>query len=211
MLPNLPIYCEIVERVKSGATLIDVGCYLGTDLRRLAIDGCPQKNLSGVDLIDHWDLGFELYRDQDNFNATFYQGDILDPNEGMRALFGKVDVICATHLLHNWDWATQVNACCNLVAFSREGSIVVGFQVGTMDPKQAMWERANEGAGPHALVLHTVETFENLWDEVGVKTGTKWKSEAVVRGWEDCGYRRADTAYLGEQAGFLQFVVSRLS
>ena len=38
-------YNEVVQRVKQGATLLDVGCAMGHDLRWLATEGLPTDNL----------------------------------------------------------------------------------------------------------------------------------------------------------------------
>jgi hypothetical protein len=207
MLPYLPVYSTILKTIKSGGTFLDVGCYCGTDLRQLVIDGCPQNNLYGLDLVNHWDIGFELFRDRGRFQAKFYEGDILNPNANMETLYGKVDIISATHFLHNWDWATQVKACCNISAFSKPGSMVVGHQVGTRNSENARWDKEDE---KHKLILHTPNTFVKLWKEVGERTGASWKCEAEVKNWKELGHRPNETAYLGEGAGFLQFVVARV-
>ncbi|KAF2196122.1 hypothetical protein GQ43DRAFT_499744 [Delitschia confertaspora ATCC 74209] len=103
-IPQLPLYTTILMKVvQSGGTLIDVGCYCGTDLRRLIFDAAPQDNLFGTDLVNQWDLGFELFRDQDKLQVKFIEVDILNPNTELEVLNGKMDVISATHFLHNWN------------------------------------------------------------------------------------------------------------
>lgn len=207
MLPHIPVYSDIVECVKMGGTFLDVGCYCGTDLRRLVIDGCPQDKLYGIDLVDHWDLGFELFRDQEKFHATFYEGDILHPNKEMRTLFGEVDIVSAIHLLHNWNWETQVTASCQLSSFGKVGTRVVGYQIGTRDNEQARWDIEKEVTRP---MWHTPQTFEKLWSEVGRITETRWQCDSVVRDFEELGHQADETAFLGERAGFLEFIVTRV-
>jgi hypothetical protein len=208
MLRHIPVYPAILACVNSGGTFLDVGCYCGTDLRSLVLDGCPQDNLYGIDLVNHWDLGFSLFQDREKFHVRFIGGDILQPNAETNALKGKIDVIGATHLLHNWDWQTQIRACCNLSGVSKPGTLIVGFQVGTSDAKRAAWDEEDQ---ERVLKMHTPETFETLWKEVGVVTGTQWKSEATLREWEELGYLKQETNYLGESAKLLQFVVTRVS
>ncbi|KAH8651958.1 hypothetical protein BGZ60DRAFT_520072 [Tricladium varicosporioides] len=76
-LCKLPVYPEILRRVKEGEISVDVGCFVGHDLRRLVYDGAPSKNLYGVDIISHWEVGYEMFRDLDHFGATFIEADIL--------------------------------------------------------------------------------------------------------------------------------------
>ena len=44
------------ERLKKGASLVDVGTFIGQDLRRLIVDGAPSTNLYAVDIVNHWDI-----------------------------------------------------------------------------------------------------------------------------------------------------------
>lgn len=50
-----------------------------------------------------------------------------------------------------------------------------------------------------------------MWDAVGESTGTKWISEASLKTWKECGYKPEETAYLGEDARMLEFVVTRVN
>ncbi|TGO50348.1 hypothetical protein BOTNAR_0396g00010 [Botryotinia narcissicola] len=48
LVPQLcrnPVYPEILKRVQAGEILIDVGCFLGHDLRRLIYDGAPSDKI----------------------------------------------------------------------------------------------------------------------------------------------------------------------
>jgi hypothetical protein len=59
LLCHMPIYEEILRRVSEGAMLMDVGTFIGHDLRRLAYDGAPTDRLYGLDIVSHRDVGFE--------------------------------------------------------------------------------------------------------------------------------------------------------
>lgn len=102
MITKTPIYATILSRLQAGDTLLDIGCFLGHDLRRLCFDGAPMENLYGVDIVNHWDLGYEMFKDSDKFKAHFIEADILHPNEALAALKGKVDLISIIHVLHQW-------------------------------------------------------------------------------------------------------------
>ena len=203
----LPLYKDILSRVKSGSLLLDIGCYCGTDLRRLVIDGAPQTNIFGTDIVNHWELGFDLFRDKDKFSVKFIEANVLDPNDELQMLCGKIDIISATHLLHNWDWATQVQACVIITSFSKVGTIVVGTQVGTKDMQARI--RKIEEAGM-SFSLHDGDSFGRLWREVGSITDTEWKTEVKFREWEELGYTFGEVAYIGDDTALMQFEVTRI-
>ncbi|KAF1354047.1 hypothetical protein BDV97DRAFT_396832 [Delphinella strobiligena] len=51
-LSELPIYPEVLSRVQSGESFLDVGCCFGQDIRKLVFDGAPSNKIYGSDL-DH--------------------------------------------------------------------------------------------------------------------------------------------------------------
>jgi hypothetical protein len=93
-----PSYSMILERLKKGASLVDVGTFIGQDLRRLVVDGAPSTNLYGVDIVNHWDIGFDMFRDRDKFHAHYIETDILYPSPALQDLNGKMNIIwvCAS-------------------------------------------------------------------------------------------------------------------
>jgi hypothetical protein len=133
--PLHPSYSTILERLKKGASLVDiyiyVGTFIGQDLRRLIVDGAPSTNLYAVDIINHWDIGFDMFRDCDKFHAHYIETDILYPSSALQESNGKMDIIWVTHLLHQWAWEGQVIAAKSPVALSRLGTTVAGYQIGT--------------------------------------------------------------------------------
>lgn len=66
-------------------------------MRHLANAGVPSENLHGIDIVNFWDLGLEMFNDRDKFNGQFTQADMLadsDAADGKLAGFaGKFDVI----------------------------------------------------------------------------------------------------------------------
>ena len=69
----------MLERIKSGQTLLDLGCCFGQDLRRLVADGAPSRNLCGMDCNATFiDLGYDLFLDRETFEATFVVSDFLN-------------------------------------------------------------------------------------------------------------------------------------
>ena len=86
-----PAYRLIVSKMaKSDALLVDIGCLLGQDLRGLVNDGVDSTKLIGVDLVNFWHLGFEMFRDEKHFQARFIQADILHPSTELQQMQGNV-------------------------------------------------------------------------------------------------------------------------
>lgn len=76
-----------------GQVLADIGCFIGHDLRHLVNDGAPANNLYGFDIIDFWDLGFEMFQDRDRFEAHFVQADIMAADSNLAGFKGKLGII----------------------------------------------------------------------------------------------------------------------
>jgi hypothetical protein len=186
---------------------MDVGCHLGGDLRRLILDGAPSDKLYGVDIVSHWEVGYELYHDKDRFVAHFIEADVLSSEEdpALRALLGRVDIISISALLHQWPWDQQVEVAKKLVAFSKPGSLVVGYQIGNVEGKEVVFPATKRAVWRHDLV-----SFERMWRQVGVETGSTWETQAVLRSWESIGQNSESNKFLEPGNRALDFVVTRV-
>lgn len=154
---------------------MDVGSFLGHDMRRLNFDGAPSTNLYGVDIVSRWDVGYDLFRDRDRFSAHFVEADILSEDPALLALRGRIDVVSIMYVFHQWDWEGQVAAAKKVCSFTRAGSMVVGFQIGNVEAKDVLLE-----ATQAPLWRHTPTSFPRLWDQLGAETGIKGKCQAWV-------------------------------
>ena len=200
-----PAYASILKRLQAGETLMDVGCFLGGDLRRLVFDGAPAENLYGVDIVSHWDVGYALFRDKGRFAAHFIEADILSSdNPALQALRGRVDVISISAVLHQWAWKDQVEAAEKLVAFSKRGSLVIGYQIGNVEGKQIV-----NRAFQLPQWRHDPASFEKMWNQVGGETGSTWETKAWLRSWEDMGWDPKDQAWMEPGDKVIDFVVTR--
>ncbi|EPE24760.1 S-adenosyl-L-methionine-dependent methyltransferase [Glarea lozoyensis ATCC 20868] len=223
----IPPYKKIIETLKNGGSFLDVGCFLGQDLRRLVFDGAPSGNLYGIDIVSHWGaqvsqyrdrslcltnywtgrshLGYELYHDEDKFEAHFIEADLIKPFQELSALEGKMDVIQVTHVFHQWGWEGQIGAAKEVVKFSKPGSLVVGFQAGTAGGTT----KIPVGGSSHSWMRQDPGSWAEMWEVVGKETGTRWKSEAFLLPYSALGVAATDVEYLGPLSRLLRFVVTR--
>ncbi|KAI1743026.1 hypothetical protein F4680DRAFT_410820 [Xylaria scruposa] len=162
--------------------LLDVGCCVGQVLRKLAFDGVDSSRLFGTDVEPRFlDIGYDLFRDRDKFKGRFVLGDILkqqnedgkEKDDALDELHAKMTFIHATSFFHLFTWDDQVRAATRMVRFlhpDRRDVMLFGRQVGTMLP------RDNGKAGSDKVYLHNAGSWQRLWDEVGQRTGTRWKT-----------------------------------
>ncbi|KAI5859263.1 hypothetical protein GGS23DRAFT_616370 [Durotheca rogersii] len=181
---------------RSDVTFLDVGCCVGQVLRKLAFDGVDPGRLYGLDLESRFiDAGYDLFKDRNKFRATFLVDDVLrrgsvgGGDSGSEALDGKINIIHATSFFHLFTWRDQVRAAQRMVQFldpDDPDAMIFGRQVGTTTPGDKECSR-----GPSKF-LHNAVSWQALWDEVGVLTGTSWRTE--VSETEERGMRGDETA-----------------
>ena len=183
-------YRQLISRVQNGELLLDVGCCLGQDIRKIVFDGAPSENIYGTDLLGGlMEAGYELFLDRETLRSTFLAADIFEPSSALKQLEGRMDIIYAGSFLHLFDWDHQVLIAKRLVALStpKDGSVVVGqgfghlyadvYPVG-LDTSRTMFK-------------HNPESFERMWKQVGEETGTTWRVEANLEVMSWAGFTKA--------------------
>lgn len=145
---------------------------MGQVLRQFRADGVDGSQLFGTDLEPKlFEIGFSLFHDQDKLGATFVTGDMVDPDDSRtHALRGKVTMIHATSFFHLFNWTQQLFIGNRFVSFLKPGTrngLIYGRHIGIADPR-------NPDVDARAPYLHNQESFQRLWDEVGLMTKTKW-------------------------------------
>ena len=157
---------------------------MGQDLRTLAADGAPTENMYATDIeSDFWEIGYDLFRDRSTLKAQFIKADVLEEESPLNTLDGRADVVYAGSLLHLFGWDKQLLACKRIVRMSRPGTIALGCQMGHLTGE----ERKSKLPGGNTMCLHSVESFKELWRQVGEQTGTNWEVKAEIGDWEALG------------------------
>ena len=217
-MPALPWYRDVVARLKAGASILDLGCCFGQDLRHLAADGTPTERMYASDIIpEFWDMSYDLYRDVSHMKARFISADILDSTSSLDELRGKVDVILANQLFHLFDWDSQVEAGKNIVALSRSGTWLLGYHIGS-SVGRAVPNRTNTGGaggdagktGSKTKFYHTSETWQEMWRQIQRETETEWEVESSIRPLIEWGWEDEDYAWMGPMARGMEFIARRV-
>ncbi|KAI1422601.1 hypothetical protein F5Y12DRAFT_717186 [Xylaria sp. FL1777] len=208
-LCRLSAYERIMTRVKNGASLMDVGTFLGHDLRRLVYDGAPSERLIGVDIVNFSDLSYELFRDRDRFHGRFIEADFLSSSPELLALKGQIDIVVVSQLLHQWDWENQAKALETLITFTKPapGSSIVGNQIGNTVAQSVSVERL-----PSVTTWrHNQESLAKMFEVAGKATGSRWETEAWLRSSSEMGWGEKDMAWMEPGVCVIEFVATRVS
>lgn len=208
---------EIVQKLNENADakFLDVGSYIGHDLRALHFDGASQSCLYGLDILPFWDLGYELFRDEGRFAAKTVIGDILDASnesDAAQLLDGKMDVLWISAVLHQFTWDRCVQACKRLVRYAKgPGSLIVGAGVGSnKEDGESNMQRLTGQKGKNDPYKQNKESMERLWRVVGEELGVELGVQAVWRKWEEFGCEPERCKVMGPDMGVLEFTVRLL-
>lgn len=127
-----PTYPELLRRVRDeNHRLLDVGCSLGQNLRKLAYDGVDTRNLQGLELkLGLTELGFDLFQDGDRFRGSFSAGNVLSHVDIPGLNDGSFDMIHAGTILDRFDEYEQARALKRMIKLlkPKRGSFVCGQQ-----------------------------------------------------------------------------------
>ncbi|WPH01800.1 Hypothetical protein R9X50_00465300 [Acrodontium crateriforme] len=129
-----PTYSHVLERVKAGDKLLDLGCCFGQDVRKFVFAGAPAQNITTTDLEQLFlDLGYDLFQDRDTLETRFIAADFFAPElpDGLNE--GSFDVIHAASFFHLFSRAEQKYLFTRAVGLLKRkpGSIIFGRQLGS--------------------------------------------------------------------------------
>ena len=194
--------------------MLDLGCCFAQDLRILAAGGAPTRNLLAADIASElWELGYELFRDREKLEARFLEADIFDEDSGLAKLKGDVDVVLATHFFHLFSWDMQVTAFKRVIEMLRPGGWIVGYNIGTREPKEVPVGKTKGSESRNAKYYHDEESFSRMWEQIEEETGTRtqWNVDVSISSLEEWGMPKEDYEWMGPNARGLTFFISQQS
>ena len=151
-------YDEVVERLRTGQKLLDMGCCFGQTVRQLVVDGAPAENTYGCDLQpDFIELGYRLFKDRDKLQTKFLVADIFDSASPLHDLKGHLDVVYAGSFFHLWGLEQQKDVSRAVASLLRpqSGSMIVGRQIGAV-------EAAEKTSATGTMFRHNVDSFKKM-------------------------------------------------
>jgi len=207
-------YPEVVQRLKDGEKILDLGCCFGQEIRQLVSDGVPSENCYGSDLRPEFiELGYELFKDREKLKATFLPADIFDDESPLTQIYSQMSIVYTGSFFHLFDRNEQIDVAKRVVQLLKPepGSMVIGRQVGNINPRE--YSRSGY-AGEKGRFRHDPKSWQDLWDKVGETTGTKWEVEAELDpfgvGFGEMTEKKLTERRGEEGARRLKFVVRRV-
>lgn len=197
-----PCYPEVKKRVLNGEKLLDIGCCLGQEIRRMVVDGMPAENLYGCELkMELVNLGYEMFRDKEYLSSKFVVANIFEIPSKLDQLDGQISIVHAQYFFHLFTWDDQLRLANRLVRLSRPGCefLIFGGHMGT--------NQEAEGCHPDIgkFFMHSDGSWKRLWDQVGRETKTSWEVETKRQPTDP------NLLWLcGPEAYFMTFVVRRV-
>ncbi|KAI0635218.1 hypothetical protein C8Q77DRAFT_690272 [Trametes polyzona] len=181
MMAQNAIYPTVVAAGKEDSTalFLDLGCCMGTDVRKLVLDGYPAARVLGCDLRPEYiELGYELFGDADRCPIRFFTSNVFDlPTEPVNAaetlpdpstvsdlsqLRGSLTHIYTGALFHLFDEETQYGLAVRLATLLRlcPGAVIFGRHQGL---KEEGYIDDHLGRTRYG---HSEESWPKLWQKV---------------------------------------------
>ncbi|KAJ9610231.1 hypothetical protein H2200_005008 [Cladophialophora chaetospira] len=164
--------------------LLDLGCCLGQDIRKLIFDGGDPSRIHGADLRPEFiDTGYELFQDEDKFPRSEHfvaPADVFDfstESELSKRYDGKVGILHTTAVFHlfNWDEQVQMAKRCLQLMTPKLGKVLIcGGQVGNIEAKE---QPRRSGKGTR--FRHNDESWKRLWEDVVQEQSVRDKIKTI--------------------------------
>ncbi|OCH86002.1 hypothetical protein OBBRIDRAFT_821286 [Obba rivulosa] len=204
-MSETPIYPTVLEAGVSGDTLLlDLGCCMGTDVRKLVYDGYPASNILACDTRqDFIDLGYKLFGDANTCPVHFFTSDIFEvPVQfdevppglltsevaDLEELTDSLTHIYAGALFDLFDQPMQKSLALRLLTLLRrkKGSIIFGVQRGLSEEGYVDGLSRDRNA-------HSPKSWASMWKEAFAEAegeefaDTRVFTEATLSGASDLG------------------------
>lgn len=165
-----PMYHYISSNLED-KTILDIGCFMGTDLRQMVVDGADPSKLMGTDISERFfELGNQLYDDKEAPLITFVAGDIAsddildyDNKTGKLARYqSSIDIIHTGSLLHLLFREDSLSVLKKVHLLLVNDGILFGRMAGS-EKEQSFDD--SEGLRH----IHSIESLKTVLTEIGYK------------------------------------------
>ena len=165
LLPRItsnPYYNEIKNQ-SINKKILDIGCALGTDLRKINLDGVPQNYLYGLDIEKGFvNLGYDLFNDKDTNKMTFIIGDILKKSFIQQMnLQSNFDIVYSSSVIHLLDNQQVKQFLSNINTILNENGTFFGQTTGLPEPQEII-----EASG-RQYFLHSGDSLKAELKKIG--------------------------------------------
>lgn len=174
-----PSYAAAMNTLKKESTAkwLEVGCAYATDVRKVVVDGWPSEQIWCLDVTEaYFNLGLELFGDQETFNVNRAFGNILDetffPSTPQhttqdvlpRNAFAVASVAAVLHVLAREDSEALLKKIFNILL--KSGGLLFGSCVGAEEAEGREWWETPDGT-KRKRFLWSVETLTQLLKDLG--------------------------------------------
>jgi hypothetical protein len=195
-----PYYGIVIEAARNGATIIDLGCGLSQDLRRLRADGATGE-LHGIDCGNElWKLGSSLFNDLDAVEADgsiqFHDINIVwesVSNENPLGEFkDKADIYLLNDVLSFGKASIFHDTSKSIWLGSKIGTKVMGWMIGQVGESTGDGKEFGDGHRGYVLTMETFKQWfattlgNDEWKDV------KWEVEAQLLEFSKLGFDEVD-------------------
>lgn len=159
--------------------------------------------------------GHALWRDETRFRDHFLAADVFATDGALARTDGTWDVVSIFMFLHVWNLPAQKRVCARILKLLKPqaGSWVVGTQTGSVLPRDFPLKPPLVAEGEERSVWrHSMETFREMWEEVGREVGVKldiWVEYDRTRD-ERAEAPKNTSAFAGEDYRRFQFLIKRI-
>ena len=195
-----------------------MGCGFGQDLRFLALEKVPTAAMWGTDTdVGLWEQGLDLFRDRQRFEGRFVRINVLDvaaarttTADAAAAIHPPVDVMLVNQLFHLFGWTAQVTAAKNLIALSKPGTWIMGYQIGSRIGRAVPNIVHTDEGDQKTAFYHNEHTWRQMWEMAGTESGTKWQVQTRPRELSEWSLEPEDSRWMGPNAVGLDFLCRRV-
>ena len=170
------------------------------------MDGIPSQRLIGLDIEEPlMEQGYDFFLDRGSLQSRFLVADIFKGSAQGSVWTDLeergVDVVHCSAFFHLFTKEEQTLAAKNIGRLVKKGGLILGRTMGSI--------QGTDFPGPKEGTVcyrHNIETFDEMWRQVGEITGTSWEVEGSL----DMVGVRPETPIHDENSRRLLFAVRRI-